>query len=110
MVSFGVHILGVVTATRRVHLSVLRRVPLNKIAKAILKKYPNLPDNMLLPFLRPQDYNSYIRRVFTKVGITRKVSWRNPLTGKEEKRPTNEIASSHMPSALMKKYFEQKRR
>lgn len=71
-------------------------VPLNKIAKAILKKYPNLPDNMLLPFLPPQDYNSYIRLVFTKVGITRKVSWRNPLTGKEEKRPINEIASSHM--------------
>lgn len=55
-----------------------------------------MPDDMLLPFLPLQDYNSYIRRVFTKAGITRKVSWRNPLTGKEGKRPINEFASSHM--------------
>ena len=34
--------------------------------------------------------------IFEKVGITRLVTWLNPKTGKEEKRPINELASSHM--------------
>lgn len=70
-------------------------VPLNTIAKAILDKYTGLGDD-ILPFIPSQEYNEKIREVFTKVGLTRIVSWRNPLSGKEEKRPINEIASSHM--------------
>jgi len=71
-------------------------VPLNAIAKTILAKYKDLPYGALLPFIPSQEYNEKIREVFTAAGITRTVSWRNPLTGKEEKRPLNEIASSHM--------------
>lgn len=71
-------------------------VPLNSTANAILTKYSNLPEDYILPFIPVQEYNEKIREVFTKVGITRAVSWRNPLTGKEEKRPINELASSHM--------------
>lgn len=34
--------------------------------------------------------------MFTECGITRAVTILNPATGKEEQRPLNEIASSHI--------------
>ena len=34
--------------------------------------------------------------ILIPAGITRNVTWLNPLTGKEEKKPINELASSHM--------------
>ena len=71
-------------------------VPLNHIATTILSRYNNLPDDKILPFIRAQDYNERIRRVFEIVGIKRVVAWRNPITGREEKRPISEIASSHL--------------
>ena len=40
--------------------------------------------------------NKTAKEILKKAGITRNVTWLNPLTGKEEKKPINELASSHM--------------
>ena len=71
-------------------------VPLNKTAQQILEKYKDYAGPKLFPFISPQKYNETIKVIFEKVGITRLVTWLNPKTGKEEKRPINELASSHM--------------
>lgn len=71
-------------------------VPLNKTAKEILEKYKDYEGKTLLPFISSQKYNDAIKVIFAKAGITRNVTWLNPLTGKEEKKPINELASSHM--------------
>lgn len=71
------------------------RVPLNDTAKVILKKYEHL-DGALFPFISSQDYNEAIKAVFTIAGINRSVTVINPTTRKEEKRPINLIASSHL--------------
>ena len=71
-------------------------VPLNKTAKEILEKYKDYEGKRLLPFITSQKYNDAIKAIFAKAGITRNVTWLNPLTGKEEKKPINELASSHM--------------
>ena len=71
-------------------------VPLNKTAKEILEKYKDYEGKTLLPFISSQKYNDAIKAIFAKAGITRNVTWLNPLTGKEEKKPINELASSHM--------------
>ena len=71
-------------------------VPLNKTAKEILEKYKDYEGEKLLPFITSQKYNDAIKVIFKKAGITRNVTWLNPLTGKEEKKPINELASSHM--------------
>lgn len=73
------------------------RVPLNNRAKDILSRYADSKKgNMLLPFISPQKYNDAIKKIFTQCGITRIVTVLNPTTGNEEKRPINEIASSHL--------------
>ena len=73
------------------------RVPLNERAKALVEKYKGVDKNgMLFPFITPQRYNDNIKKVFKACGITRIVSVLNPLTGMEEQRPINEVASSHM--------------
>jgi len=71
------------------------RVPLNNTAKEILKRYESYND-MLLPFISGQKYNVAIKKIFTAAGITRTVTVINPTTRNEEKRPINEIASSHL--------------
>ena len=71
-------------------------VPLNMTAKEILEKYKDYEGEKLLPFITSQKYNDAIKVIFKKAGITRNVTWLNPLTGKEEKKPINELASSHM--------------
>lgn len=74
------------------------RVPLNNRAKALVDKYAdrdNLGDK-LFPFISSQKYNVAIKKIFTICGITRLVTILNPTTGKDEKRPINEIASSHL--------------
>ena len=71
-------------------------VPLNKTAKEILEKYKDYDGKQLLPFITSQKYNDAIKVVFEKAGITRNVTWLNPLTGKEEKKPIHKLASSHM--------------
>lgn len=72
------------------------RVPLNAIAKEILERYADYGGDKLLPFISEQKYNKAIKEAFKLSGITRIVTIHNPTTGKEEQRPINEIASSHL--------------
>jgi len=72
------------------------RVPLNDKALAVLEKYKEVEGNKLLPFTHEQDYNEAIKEVFRLAEVTRIVTVLNPLTREEEKRPINEIASSHL--------------
>lgn len=69
-------------------------IPLTPKAKSILSKY-NLPDS-LLPFIAGQNYNDYLKELFTKVGLTRNVVRLNPNTGIQEIVRLCDIASSHM--------------
>ena len=72
-------------------------VPLNNRAKTILDRYHRDDDDApILPFISAQKYNKAIKEIFTICGITRIVTVLNPTNGKEEQRPINEIASSHM--------------
>lgn len=71
------------------------RVPLNERAMALIEKYKDY-GNKLFPFISSQKYNDTIKVILTKCGINRMVTVLNPTTGEEEKRPINEIASSHM--------------
>lgn len=75
------------------------RVPLNKIALEILDRYQE-PDqkqgDKLLPFISEQKYNDSIKVMFRAAGLTRMVTVINPTTREEQKRPINEIASSHL--------------
>jgi len=72
------------------------RVPLNTIAKEIIDRYANNLDDSLLPFIAEQNYNYAIKDMFAASGLKRLVTVINPTTGEEEKRPLNEIASSHL--------------
>ena len=72
------------------------RVPLNAVAKEIVERYKDLPGEGLLPCISDQNYNYAIKEVFTAAGLTRKVTILNPTTREEEKRPLNEVASSHL--------------
>ncbi len=72
------------------------RVPLNSVALAIVERYKDLPGERLLPCIADQNYNYAIKEVFTAAGITRPVTILNPTTREEEKRPLNEVASSHL--------------
>ena len=71
-------------------------VPLNEIAKDIVRKYRDLPGDRLLPFVSEQNYNSRIKEIFTVAGLTRLVTEYDPVTRTEVKRPLNRIASSHL--------------
>ena len=74
------------------------RVPLNARAKALVEKYAGRDDlkGKLFPFISSQKYNVAIKKFFTVCGVDRMVTVLNPTTGAEEKRPLNEIASSHL--------------
>lgn len=73
------------------------RVPLNNRASTLVEKYKGV-DNKghLFPFIAAQNYNDSIKEIFRLCGITRLVTVTNSVTGKEEQRPINEVASSHM--------------
>ncbi|MBF0651361.1 phage integrase SAM-like domain-containing protein [Dysgonomonas sp. GY75] len=72
-------------------------VPLNDRAKALVKKYEGVDKRgKLFPFISAQKYNDSIKDIFLQCGITRVVTILNPTTGEEEKRPINEVASSHL--------------
>ncbi|MBR5653031.1 MAG: integrase catalytic domain-containing protein [Prevotella sp.] len=77
--------------------SIQARVPLHAKAQELIKKYKGV-DKMgrLFPFITAQKYNDAIKAIFTMAGVTRNVEVRNPLTGENEIRPINEIASSHL--------------
>lgn len=70
-------------------------VPLSQKALQIIDRYKD-SGNKLLPFISNQKYNDSIKEIFQRAGITRLVTWLNPLTVRGEQRPINEIASSHM--------------
>lgn len=72
------------------------RVPLNTTAKEILNRYSQIEGDALLPFIAVQNYNYAIKDCFKLAGLTRMVTIINSTTGNEEKRPLNEIASSHL--------------
>lgn len=72
------------------------RVPLNATAKEILKKYSDNEGEKLFPFIAEQNYNENIKAMFAVAGLTRMVTILNSATRKEQKRPLNEIASSHL--------------
>lgn len=72
------------------------RVPLNTTAKEIINRYAENENEALLPFILEQKYNEAIKAMFAVAELTRMVTIINPTTGEEEKRPLNEIASSHL--------------
>ena len=72
------------------------KIPLNETALNIIERYDDPDRKSLLPFISDQKYNEAIKEIFTLAGITRNVVVRNSLTGEEEIRPINEVASSHM--------------
>jgi len=72
------------------------RVPLNATAKEIISRYAKNEGDSLLPFIAEQNYNYAIKDMFAAAGLTRLVTVVNPTTGNEEKRPLNEITSSHI--------------
>ena len=72
------------------------RVPLSRSAAEIVARYADCPGDALLPFISPQKYNDAIKEAFTLAGLTRVVTVLDPLTGRETRRPMNEIASSHL--------------
>ena len=72
------------------------RVPLNGRAQAIVNRYKKRKGTKLLPFISSQRYNDCIKTILTLCGITRMVTVRNSITGAQEQKPLNEIASSHM--------------
>lgn len=76
---------------------VIVRVPLNERAKVLVSRYKGIDiKNRLFPFISAQKYNDDIKDILRICDITRSVTVLNPTTGKEEKRPINEVASSHM--------------
>ena len=73
------------------------RVPLNGRAKELIEKYKGIDTKKrLFPFISAQRYNDDIKDILRLCGIDRYVTILNPTTGKEEKRPIYEVASSHM--------------
>ncbi|MFK2284565.1 phage integrase SAM-like domain-containing protein [Bacteroides fragilis] len=73
------------------------RVPLNGRAKELIEKYKGADTKKrLFPFISAQRYNDDIKDILRLCGIDRYVTILNPTTGKEEKRPIYEVASSHM--------------
>lgn len=75
---------------------VVVRVPLNHTAEEIVSRYADIPGDRLLPFISKQKYNDAIKRCFLAARLTRLVSVLDPVTREEEKRPLNEVASSHL--------------
>lgn len=73
------------------------RVPLNQRGLDLIEKYKGKdPQGRLFPFISQQKYNVAIKKIFTICEITRMVTVLNAATGQEEKRPINELASSHL--------------
>lgn len=72
------------------------RVPLNGRAVKLVEKYQRVDKKRLFPFISAQKYNDAIKEIFKACEVTRMVTVLNPTTGKEEKRPICEVASSHI--------------
>lgn len=72
------------------------RVPLNQQAQRLVESYADKAGKSLFPFISGQKYNDAIKKILTEAEITRLVTVINPTTGQEEKKPINEIGSSHL--------------
>ncbi len=73
------------------------RVPLNHRATMLVEKYKGMDKHgKLFPFTSIQTYNENLKDIFTLCDITRLVTVIDSVTGKDIKRPINELASSHM--------------
>lgn len=83
--------------TRHLSTPTRVRVPLDKTALDLVKKYKNVDaKGRLFPFISAQKYNERIKNVLEKCGITRIVQVRNRTTGNYEAKPIYEVAASHM--------------
>lgn len=75
----------------------LATIPLHEKAVALIEKYKGTDSKgRLFPFISDQKYNEAIKEILKLADITRCVTVRNPLTGENELRPINEVASSHL--------------
>lgn len=72
------------------------RVPLNSIAKTILKRHNDPQREQLLPFISEQKYNVYIKKCFRVAGLTRKVTIPDTKTGGTKQVELCDYASSHL--------------
>lgn len=72
------------------------RVPLNSIARKIIKKYDDPQREKLLPFISEQKYNKYIKICFKEAGLTRMVTIPDTITGKNKQVPLCDYVSTHM--------------
>ncbi|NCB70071.1 MAG: recombinase [Bacteroidia bacterium] len=70
------------------------RVPLTDTAKEIINRYKG--GETLLPFISEVNYNLAIKEMFLLAGLTRIVTVLNTKTRKDEQKPLNEVASSHL--------------
>jgi len=71
------------------------KVPLNEIAKQIIRDYSNTSDDRLFNFCSLFHYNKFIKDAFTIANIKRTVAILDPLSGNEVFKNINEIISSH---------------
>lgn len=72
------------------------RVPLLLKAKMILEMFYDPNRKSIMPFVREQDYNEGIKKVFELANITRMVTVLNPTTREPEQRRLCDVVSSHM--------------
>ncbi|MFV0468907.1 MAG: tyrosine-type recombinase/integrase [Dysgonomonas sp.] len=72
-------------------------VPISNRANGILKKYRSKgQNNLIMPFLHPNEYNAQLKIVFRIAGLNRKVIQFNRDTGKEEIYELHSLATSHL--------------
>lgn len=68
-------------------------IPLNPVALEILERYAE--NDKILPFISEQGYNQNLKKIFTHVGLTRPVTFLDPVTNEEVIKPLNEVIHSH---------------
>lgn len=72
-------------------------VPISNRANEILKKHKDKgQDNLIMPFLHPNDYNEQLKVVFRIAELNRKIVQFNRDTGKEEISELHSLATSHL--------------
>ncbi|MDE5988636.1 MAG: site-specific integrase [Duncaniella sp.] len=73
------------------------KVPLNRTAERVLRRYRDAPGGGLFPEVYTRvSYNSAIKEILRLAGVDRRVLVINPLTREAESRRLYEIGSSHM--------------
>lgn len=72
------------------------RVPLSKMAIALIDKYREEGRERLFPFSPEQHYNRKIKEAFLLAGLDRTVTVLDQRTRQKVHKPLYEVASSHM--------------